>query len=183
MIELRAFQTGLYKALCQNGENRCFLKLCADDGALWVTDLPKRCAAPERVAQALSALPVICNTDEKTGLWRLDFTPEEWQRRLDALPCALPPIPKDEALHAAYALCRLLLAHPSPLCEQPLAMIRAVVKAAQGKRETLLRAVPVWQGEAAILLRRHKPMPSAAGRILAAWLCFQQPSSAKEENT
>lgn len=181
MTELRAFQNELYAALCQSGENRCFLRLCADDRALWVTDLPRRQPDPRKVLAALQKLPVTCEKDEAAGLWRLDFTAEEWQRRLDALSDAAPPLPQDEALHGAYALCRLLLLHPAPFKAQPMDMIRAVVKATAGPREKLLAFVPAWHGAAATLVRQRMPLPSHAGRVLAVWIAEQDAAFGKEK--
>lgn len=87
-------------------------------------------------APALAALEVLGvknEPDPETGLWRLDWTAESWRERLDRLPIHPPALPRAEALHPAYALCRLLMMHPAPVERQPLEQVREIVKLAAGR--------------------------------------------------
>ena len=84
-----------------------------------VSDLPRRTGRLVSAMAVLDALGVRYETDPATGLWRLDWTAESWRDRLDRLPACLPALPREEALHPAYALCRLLLLHPARLKASP----------------------------------------------------------------
>ena len=79
-------------------------------------------------------------------------------------------MPRDEALHPAYALSRLLLLHPAPVERQPMAQVREVAKLAAGAPGPLLAAVPALAGEAARRLRMGMPLAEGAGRVLADWI-------------
>lgn len=170
MIDLAGAQRAIYETIRGAAGAPCFVRLCMDHGALWVSDLPRR---TDRLAPALSALVALgirCDTDPATGLWRLDWTAEGWRERLERLPDCLPALPRDEALHPAYALCRLLLLHPAPVERQPMAQVREVVKLAAGAPGPLLAAVPALTGEAARCLRMGLPLAEGAGRVLADWI-------------
>ena len=170
MIDLAAAQRAVYEALRSAADAPCFVRLCMDHSALWVSDLPRR---TDRLAPALSALVALgirCDTDPTTGLWRLDWTAEGWRERLERLPDCLPALPRDEALHPAYALCRLLLLHPAPVERQPMAQVREMAKLAAGAPGPLLAAVPALTGEAARCLRMGLPLAEGAGRVLADWI-------------
>lgn len=170
MIDLAGAQRAIYETIRGAAGAPCFVRLCMDHGALWVSDLPRR---TDRLAPALSALVALgirCDTDPTTGLWRLDWTAEGWRERLERLPDCLPALPRDEALHPAYALCRLLLHHPAPVERQPMAQVREMAKLAAGAPGPLLAAVPALTGEAARCLRMGLPLAEGAGRVLADWI-------------
>lgn len=170
MIDLAGAQRAIYETIRGAAGAPCFVRLCMDHGALWVSDLPRR---TNRLAPALSALVALgirCDTDPTTGLWRLDWTAEGWRERLERLPDCLPALPRDEALHPAYALCRLLLLHPAPVERQPMAQVREMAKLAAGAPGPLLAAVPALTGEAARCLRMGLPLAEGAGRVLADWI-------------
>lgn len=170
MIDLAGAQRAIYETIRGAAGAPCFVHLCMDHGALWVSDLPRR---TDRLAPALSALVALgirCDTDPTTGLWRLDWTAEGWRERLERLPDCLPALPRDEALHPAYALCRLLLLHPAPVERQPMAQVREMAKLAAGAPGPLLAAVPALTGEAARCLRMGLPLAEGAGRVLADWI-------------
>lgn len=170
MIDLAGAQRAIYETIRGAAGAPCFVRLCMDHGALWVSDLPRR---TDRLAPALSALVALgirCDTDPATGLWRLDWTAEGWRERLERLPDCLPALPRDEALHPAYALCRLLLLHPAPVERQPMAQVREMAKLAAGAPGPLLAAVPALTGEAARCLRMGLPLAEGAGRVLADWI-------------
>ena len=83
MIDLAAAQRAVYEALREATDASCFVRLCMDHGALWVSDLPRR---TDRLAPALAALETLGvknEPDPETGLWRLDWTAESWRERLD----------------------------------------------------------------------------------------------------
>lgn len=170
MIDLAGAQRAIYETIRGAAGAPCFVRLCMDHGALWVSDLPRR---TDRLAPALSALVALgirCDTDPATGLWRLDWTAEGWRERLERLPDCLPALPRDEALHPAYALCRLLLLHPAPVERQPMAQVREMAKLTAGAPGPLLAAVPALTGEAARCLRMGLPLAEGAGRVLADWI-------------
>ena len=170
MIDLAAAQRAVYEALREAAGAPCFVRLCTDHGALWVSDLPRR---TDRLAPALAALETLGvknEPDPETGLWRLDWTAESWRERLDRLPGHPPSLPRAEALHPAYALCRLLMMHPAPVERQPLEQVREIVKLTAGAPGPLLAAVPALAGEAARRLRMGMPLAEGAGRVLADWI-------------
>lgn len=164
---LEATQREAYSAL---GGEGCFLRRDARDEALWVSDLPRRAdaqtveAVRRRLAQA-----GFCSQPEE-GLLRVDATLARYEGLLAGLPDALPPLPSDDALHPAYALCRLWLLSPSaPLERQSLHPLRCLLKRLQRPAE-LLQQIPRLHAESAALLRRREPQPRAAGLVLAEWL-------------
>lgn len=170
MIDLAAVQRAVYEALREATGASCFVRLCMDHGALWVSDLPRRTDRLAPALEALEALGIKNEPDPETGLWRLDWTAESWRERLDRLPDRPPALPRDEALHPAFALCRLLLLHPAPVERQPMAQVREVAKLAAGAPGPLLAAVPALAGEAARRLRMGMPLAEGAGRVLADWI-------------
>ena len=139
-----------------------FLRTDRSDDALWVSDYPRRNADGEDAQEKLKALGVICMLDEKAKLWRLDWTEEKWDELIRALPLTPPPIPEEEQLHAAYALCRFALAHPAPRTQESLRMLRAVLKGTKTIRQL--------HQEAAQARRAGCPIAYDAGRLLAAQL-------------
>ncbi len=166
MIDLCAAQARLWlelKAVCGGG---CFLRVCRDDGALWVSDAPRLAITPQ-APPAFAALGVACVLDGRSRLWRLDFTTERWESEVAGLPPVPPPLPACDAVHGAYALCRVLLAHPCELSAQPLGPLRRVLKAGPQGMEDVARLL---REETALRLRQGRPVAHAAGRVLAAWL-------------
>lgn len=148
----------------------CFVRDARDDQALWVTDYPMHATATDAARERLLALNVCYWLDEQSRLWQLDLTAEGYARLCEGLPTQPPPMPCDDRLHYAYALCRLLLLHPAPLADQPLAPLRRVLKLYDGADERMLHAIPPLNELCAALLRQHQPLPTAAGRALALWL-------------
>ena len=164
---LATAQAEAYAAL---GGAPCFLRRDTDDGALFASDLPRRGDAATVVAalQALAARGFSARLDG--GLLRVDAGLSRYAALLSALPDAPPPLPADDALHPAYALCRLWLrAAPAPLERQPLAPLRCVLKRLTSPDE-LRKQIPRLYDESAALLRARSPLPRAAGQALAEWL-------------
>lgn len=167
-MNLKAEQQRLYKLLPE--ETRCFVRMCDDDRALWVSDLPRRHGHDGETADRLQKAGFSVCHDEKDGLWYIDWTSETWQRILAVLPDSLPVFPAESEYHEIYALCRLWLLHPAPFSETPLPVLRRVVKlTAQPKFKMVRAARPLYE-EASVQLRLGEKNCSAAGRVLAFWL-------------
>ena len=152
MRSYRQAQQELY-ALLQERSPGLSLRRSRDFQSLWVAF--GRGEWPE--------LPGIRAQRQSNGLWLLDFTREQWQKETVGLPQVAPPFfPEQEE---AYALCRLLLAHPAPLEEQPMEPLRQVYRFVSG--EATLAGL---REEAALCLRKGLPLASLAGGMLARWL-------------
>lgn len=178
---MKKAREAVYEALCANGTRGCFLRLSRDDRALWVTDFPIRQKETAEAEEALRMMDVEWEPDGASGLWRLNWTPAGWRRALAPLPKEPPPLPSEETLHPAYALCRLLLCHPAPLEVQPMERLCQMAKAAQGPMEALTRMLPAFHSDAAKRLRMGQPLPFDAGRILAARIAEADSRSKEEE--
>ena len=166
---LKAEQKRLYDRMC--GKAHCFVKVCDDDSALWVSDFPRRHENCHEWIVELQAEGYCVRLDEKTKLCYLDWTIERWQERIASLPQKVPPLPEEEMYHETFALCRLWMMHPEAFEAAQLPVLRRVVKLIEGPPEKLLHAVRNLYEEAAVQLREGRPMTYAAGRALAAWLC------------
>jgi len=168
-MKLKAEQQRLYDMLPK--DVRCFVRVCDGDEALWVSDLPRRYAgdlAP--VENAWQEKGFSCSLDTAAMLWYVDLTPQRWNEVLMEYPAQLPPFPSQDRYHAAYALCRLWLAHPAIQLGGSLGMVRRVIKLVEKQENAVLRAVSALHEEAACQLRRKEPCAHAAGCILARWL-------------
>lgn len=167
-MNLKAEQHRLYGLL--PADARCFVRVCDDDSALWVSDLPRRTTDCEGLADMLRAAGFKARLDEASRLWYVDWTEERWQEMLNGLPTECPLLPAQNCYHEAYALCRLWLLHPAGRTTENLPMIRRVLKLTADTQQKLLRSVRALHGEAAANLRTGKAPAYDAGRILAAWL-------------
>lgn len=167
MDSLQASQAALFKALTESGASGCLLKVCAAPEALWVCDLPRRGGDTPRTHSILSAHQVIVLPESQNGLWLLDWSPERYQGLAARLPRCAPAFPNSDALHPAYALCRLLLSHPFPLESQPLGPSREVMKLEGRPPEQWNARLPRLHGQCAALLRQKAPLPTLAGGLLA----------------
>ena len=167
-MNLKAEQKRLYGLL--PAHTRCFLRVCDDDSALWVSDLPRRYAACENLIIPLADAGFAVTYDEAAEMWYIDWTQEQWQKMLGDLPFKLPPFSEKEIYHEAYALCRIWLLHPASLSDHLLPIIRRVLKLTVQPQQKLLCAVRTLHEQAAAQLRSGYPVAYDAGRILAAWL-------------
>lgn len=168
MDSLVRAQAELYATLRAFGP--CFLRICADEDALWVSDLPRRRPDTRPAEAALDALGVECRLNADSLLWKLDWTQARYRALEAALPRTPPAFPQRPFLEDAYALCRLLLLHPAPLSRQPLAVIREVLKldaSVLTERPEVLRRL---HGQCAAALRLGEPLPSLAGGLLCDWI-------------
>ena len=144
----------------------CFVKLCDDDRALWVSDLPRRTAdLPD-----LDAFGYHGVLDEQSRLWYIDWTEKRRQALMADLPVQLPAFPDEECYHEAYALCRLWMSRPGEWNADTAPVIRRMLKLTAQKDNQLLKAVPAFTGLAAEAMRLGKPSAYPAGQILCEWL-------------
>lgn len=178
MDEWRLLQNEAFEALRTYGNAPCFLRVSLTNDALWVCDLPRRSADPSGAQKALETLGVVCRMDAHARLWRLDASQERYAAWNAALPKDVPALPEDDRLHEAYALCRLLLLHPSPIECQPMDWNRAALKQSTATALDMERFVAPAHAACAGLLRSNAPLPSMAGGVLAQWL-VRQPSNAR----
>ena len=72
MIDLAGAQRAVYEALRAAADAPCFVRLCMDHGALWVSDLPRRTERLTPATAALDALGISCRTDPATVAAGLD---------------------------------------------------------------------------------------------------------------
>jgi len=167
-MNLKAEQQRLYKLMPE--ETRCFVRMCDDDRALWVSDLPRRHGHDGETADRLQKAGFSVCYDEKDGLWYIDWTSETWQRILAVLPDSLPAFPAESKYHEIYALCRLWLLHPTPFDENQLPILRRIVKLIAQPKSKMVRAARSLYEEASAQIRLGENVCSAAGRVLAIWL-------------
>ena len=161
----RAEQQRLFDLLSQQGQ--CFVRLCGDDSALWVSDLPRRANCDGLVEKLRNEGFEVRIAD---GLLYADWTEKNRQKYLSALPTELPALPLRPELHEAYALCRLLLLHPSEEKNRHMPMLRQMVKLTLRQPSDLFRAVRRMHEETAVSIRNGHAAASDAGRVLADWL-------------
>ena len=165
---MKADQAQLYELLAR--KNRCFVRICGSDDALWVSDLPRKTSDLSDAETTLWQNGFACHVDNRARLLYVDWTESKWKETLSQYPAQLPCLPQDERLHAAFALCRLWLSHPSPITPDTLPAVRRVLKLTLQPEEKMLHSVAVLHEEAAVQLRTGHPVAHAAGLILAGWL-------------
>lgn len=105
-----------------------FLRVDRSEDALWISDYPRRTADTAEAVKLLAQMGVQCATDQKNGMWHLDWTREKWSEVLLALPCRLPPFPEDESVQDCYAFCRYALLRPSATTDESLRFVRMILK-------------------------------------------------------
>lgn len=173
MTLLHNAQQLAFQQLQKGTGHHFFVRIAAQDDALWVSDLPRFSTNLSEAEALLLKQGITCKLNEQTKLWHMDWTEQKYQEAFKSLPQAIPPLPTDDQRHAAYALCRLLLLTPlkSP---QPTAILRRTLKLSEASKPTLLKAVPMIHAQCAELMRQGKPLPHSAGRILAQWLLEQE---------
>lgn len=150
---------------------RAFVRLCATDDALLVSDAPKRMdaqalqAAITRLEQAGYTASIV-----PRGLLAIDWNETRWQAFSDRYAASGEPVfPQDEKLHSVYELARLMRLHPVRLARQPKPMLRALAKAAC-RKGGLVACAPNALVACAQRLRLHEALPSAAMGLLTAEL-------------
>jgi len=167
-MNLKAEQQQLYALLSK--ENRCFVRICESDDALWISDLPRKMHDLAGLESLLFQNGFVCRLDQEARLWHVDWSESRWNKMLSGFPKTLPAFPESERYHAAYALCRLWLAHPAQLMSHTMPTVRRVLKLMEQPEEKLLKSIASLHEEAALQLRTGRPTAHAAGWILAKWL-------------
>jgi len=152
----------------------CFVRPARDDDAFFVTDAPRRLPRErlDALAHSLAAGGYLVEATPR-GLWRIDLADARFRALCEGFrPLAPLSRPADDALLGAYALARLLRAHPAPWAGQPRAPLRALLKR-YDRREAFLTCVKRQTEACAALLRTGGALPSAAAGILQTWLTGQ----------
>ena len=170
---LKNLQTQLHDLCALYSPKPFFLRRSLTHDCLWVSDLSRRVDARhlKLLAKALENQGFFIFFTEETQLLGIDLSREGYAALLQNFPILPPLLPANEFLHPAYALCRLLLSHPVPFEQQPLAPLREILKAVSAPEElTLLQRIPSLSQQCAQRLREKNPLPHAAGRVLAEWL-------------
>ncbi len=168
-MDLKSEQKKLFALL--NTYARCFVRVCDDDRALWVSDLPRKSQETLYRADELLAEGFCAWEDEAQRLLYVDLSLNKWQELIDSLPCKLPALPKDETLHTAYALCRLWMLHPTQRADEHMPMLRTAAKlVCEAPSKTAERKLRTLYEESAVRLRNSQTLPCDAGRLLAAWI-------------
>lgn len=163
-MKAKAEQKRLYESL----PSGCFLRMCRDDRAMWVSDWPRREPNPSGLLEPLKSMGFHAWLED--GLCYLDWTEEHWKEMLLPLDKSLPAFPKEERWHEAYALCRFWLLHPQVFSADMLPVLRKVVKLTEEPEEKMLKSVRSLYAQAAETWREKGFCASAAGLVLAAWL-------------
>lgn len=167
-MNLKSEQRRLYDLLPKDAH--CFLRVCDDDGALWVSDFPRKHENHQALTGMLSEAGFSVRTDNQSLLWYVDWTHERWQELMQRLPERLPAFPENEQYHELYALCRLLMLHPAPVEKEHLPMLRRILKLTAERPQSLLKSARRLHEETACRLRKKQTAAYAAGRLLSAWL-------------
>ena len=148
---LKSEQRRLYALLPQ--EARCFVRVCDDDSALWVSDLPRKYEAIEDVADKLLNAGFEVQLDDNSRLWYIDWAWEAWIGVAGAQSCEMPQFPEHDAWHGTYALCRFLLSHPAEMEEGHLPFLRRVLKSMEQPQNKMQHSIRKLHEEAAVQLR------------------------------
>lgn len=166
MADLLNRQEQLYRLLCEVSGCRPMLRLCRDDDSLWICDLPRRLSEKQVVQTAtfLAEKGYAVQLDDRNRLWKIDLPVTD---PLYASCSDAGLLPQKETLHPAYALLRLLAAHPSPVETQPRELLRAVLKLTAKPVGDNRQAVENLHQQCAALLNRRLPLPVAASAALA----------------
>ena len=169
MVELLHRQQKLWQLLTEHSAIQPMLRISREDDCLWVCDLPRRMDAEacETIRQQAENAGFVIRLQESTRLWQIDLRPSD--PLFGDAPTLL--LPEDETRHAAYGLYRLLKAHPSRPNQQPLPLLRAILKLTLKSHQESQAASLSLTSQCAALLNRKQPLPSAACNALAQWIC------------
>lgn len=163
MADLATRQKQLWALLCSFSDKPPMLRLSRTDDCLWICDLPRRMEAWGAVAEKLKAEGFTVWLNEQDRLWRIDLPLTDRLFRSDPAPV---PLPGKADLHMLYSLYRLLLAHPAKEAEQPMPLVRALLKLTLLSPDERSHAVDRLHGLCAQRVNRRQPLPSAAAAAL-----------------
>ena len=167
-MKLKTEQSRLYALFPK--ETRCFVRVCDDDLALWVSDFPRKTENCAGTAGMLREAGYEVLHDQTARLWYIDWTDAYWLQQLESLPEEIPPFPFDDEYHEAYALCRLYMNHSAGFDHGQLATLRRILKLQLETMPKSKRDIRALYEQAALQLRNGQKLPFAAGKLLAAWL-------------
>jgi hypothetical protein len=163
MADLACRQQQLWQLLCSFSEKPPMLRVSRTDDCLWVCDLPRRTGGLEAAAERLETEGFAVWLDETDRLWHIDLP------LTDRLFCNRPtpiPLPQKAELHPLYSLYRLLLSHPSQEPEQPMPLVRALLKLTLLAQEERKHSTEKLHSLCAQRLNRRQPLPYAAAAVL-----------------
>lgn len=163
MADLSTRQQQLWQLLCETASKQPMLRLSRTDDCFWICDLPRRISDTAQIRTRLEAAGYSVTTGETDGLWHIDLSPTDV---LYTPPAERPCLPQRSALHTLYALCRLLLAHPAPQEEQPMPLVRALMKLSVLEAEERNRQAVKLYSLCAERLNRRLALPFAACGLL-----------------
>lgn len=145
----------------------CFIRRSRAQDALLVTDAPRRAPIEQLTARLSQSGDWIARPE--TGLLHLDPSPALWRRLMADAPICPERWPEAYSAYPFLASCALRLTLEPVLPElQPIGPLRLTLKALEaGDFDTLQNELPQIL---AALLRRHDPLPEAAGRYVLAEL-------------
>lgn len=169
MAELLHRQQKLWQLLTNDSAIQPMLRISREDDCLWVCDLPRRMDSDvcEAIRQRAENAGFVIRLQEATRLWQIDLRPSD--SLFGDAPALL--LPEDETRHAAYGLYRLLKAHPGKADQQPLPLLRAILKLTLKSHQESQVVSLSLTSQCAALLNRKQPLPSAACNALAQWIC------------
>lgn len=155
--------------------DRGFLRLYGQDTHLFISDIPRRVSrdAFDGIRQALLQHGFSITADP-SDLLLIDLQPERWKTLLSTFTPRHPlAFPQDDALHGVYALRRLLHLHPAALEQQPMNLVRSVLKR-YTERDELLGLIPQLHAQCAQRLRQGEALPSVLENVFHVWLLQQR---------
>lgn len=171
MAELLRRQQVLWQLIREVSGQKAMLRLSRQDDCLWVCDLPRRLQNDDRmVAESrLREAGFLVRFDETASLWQIDLPLN------DPLYAAedqeFLTFPQKEALHPIYALYRMLAAHPCPVDQQPVTLLRGLLKCTAFSPKENKSIIAQLTGQCAACLNRKQPLPAAACHALQQYIC------------
>ena len=151
-----------WRAILRPLISRGFLRRDQEEKGLLISDFPRHGANDaKRIREAGFSVEI------SDGMARIDGTEETYRALIASLPMPEACEPGEQDLYLHSLAIRLAKAD-TPAGDQPLAPIRLVLKCLDvGDLESLKRKLPPM---IALLQRQHRPLPSAAGKLILAAL-------------
>lgn len=171
MVELLKRQESLWQLIQNISGQKAMLRLSREDDCIWVCDLPRRLLHHERtLAEShLREAGFLVRFDETTSLWQIDLPLND---SLFAAEGNQPlPLPRKEILYPVYALYRMLAAHPCPAEQQPITLLRGLLKCTACSPEENKPKLAQLTSQCTACLNRKQPLPAAACHALQQYIC------------